>query len=59
VVFTESPRLAGALARVARADETVRRDFRLRIAELSPVLAPQSLYLRRRTRYRLIFQRVR
>jgi hypothetical protein len=59
VVFTESPRLAAALGAVAQHEAVVRRRFRLWFTELSSVLAPRSAYLRRRTRYRLIFQRVR
>jgi hypothetical protein len=59
VVFSENPRLAATLTAVARHEAAVRRGFCLRFAELSPVLAPRSAYLRRRTRYRLIFQRVR
>jgi len=59
VVFTESTRLTATLAAVARHETAVRCGFRLRFAELSPVLAPLSAYLRRKTRYRLIFQRVK
>jgi hypothetical protein len=59
VVFTENPRLSIILAAVARHGPAVRDFFRLRLSELSPALAPSSTYLRRRTRYRLIFQRVR
>jgi hypothetical protein len=59
VIFTESPRLAAALTAVVENEVPLRRRFRLLFAELSPVFAPRSSYLRRETRYRLIFQRVR
>jgi hypothetical protein len=59
VMFTESPRLAAALTAVAENEAPVRHRFRLLFAELSPVFAPRSAYLRRDTRYRLIFERLR
>jgi hypothetical protein len=59
VVFSESGRLATALADVARHEAGVRRRFRLQFSELSSALAPRSAYPLKKTRYRLMFQRLR
>jgi hypothetical protein len=59
VVFSESGRLATNLAAVARHEAAVRHRFRLRFSDLSSVLAPRTAYVRRKTRFRLMFQRLR
>jgi hypothetical protein len=59
VVFTESPELVSALSAVARREPAVSCRFRVWFAELSPALAPPSSHVRRNSRYRLIFERLR
>jgi hypothetical protein len=57
ILFTESPGFACALRSVGRTDETIRRNFTIRIVRLTNQEAPPSSYPRLVTRFKLVFQR--
>jgi hypothetical protein len=59
ILVTESPRYTSLLKAVGDYDDAVRRNFTVTLSSLAPSEAPASLYPRRETRFRLIFQRCR
>ncbi len=59
IVITEHPRFAAALRAVAAQDEAIRTKFTVRFSVLSPWRAPLSSYVRRNTRFRIVFTRIK
>ncbi len=57
IVITEHPRFAAALRAAAAHDDAIRQEFTVRLSELSPWWAPLSGYVRRNTRFRLVFMK--
>jgi hypothetical protein len=57
IVFTESPGFACALRSIVPRDSIIQQNFSVRIVPLTNAEAPQSLYPRLTTRFKVIFQR--